>query len=78
MSSINIDIPDPLHQQARDLAARNNLSLEQFITAALAEKISAIAAKEYLRARAARGSRESFERFLTKVPNTEPEPYDRE
>jgi hypothetical protein len=78
MSSVNVDIPDPLRRQASDLAAREKISLDQFIATALAEKIAAIAAKEYLRARAARGSREKFDAVLSKIPDVEPEPFDRE
>ena len=44
---------------------------------ALAEKVAVLDADTYIRERAARGSREKFDRVLSKVPNVEPEPHDR-
>ena len=41
------------------------------------ERISALAAAEYLEQRAARGSRRKFERALRKVNDVEPEKRDR-
>jgi hypothetical protein len=43
----------------------------------LAEKISALMTEEYLAERAARGSREKFERAMLKVADVEPEERDR-
>ena len=44
---------------------------------ALAEKMSALLTVEYLEKRAARGGREKLETVLAKVPDVEPEEYDR-
>jgi len=52
------------------------ISINQFIATATAEKISALITEEYLGTRAARGSREKYEKVLKKVKNTEPEPHD--
>jgi hypothetical protein len=51
--------------------------MNQLITLALAEKISALMTEEYLEKRARRGSREKFERAMAKVAKVEPEEYDR-
>jgi hypothetical protein len=61
----------------RELAQQENVSINQFITLALAEKISALLTEEYLAERAARGSRDKFERAMGRVPDTEPAPEDR-
>jgi len=42
MSTIRISIPDSLHQAAVELAKKDKISLSQFISIALAEKISAL------------------------------------
>jgi hypothetical protein len=77
MSSISLRLPEYLHEQVRELAERENVSINQFITLALAEKISALNTVDYLQARAARGSRDKFLRALAKVADVEPEEEDR-
>ena len=57
MSTISLRLPESLHATARNLAEREEISLNQFITLALAEKISALMTEEYLQQRAARGNR---------------------
>ena len=77
MSTISLRLPDSLHKQARKLAEQENVSINQLITLALAEKLSALAAEEYLEARAKRGQRAKFVRAMSKVAKTPPEDYDR-
>lgn len=47
------------------------------VATALAEKISALMTREYLERRAARASREKFERALSKVPSITPDEQDK-
>lgn len=77
MSTISLRLPDSLHKQVRKLAARESVSINQLITLALAEKLSALMTEEYLEERAKRGSRKKFERAMAKVPKVVPEEYDR-
>jgi hypothetical protein len=72
MSAINLRLPESLHEAVREIAERDKISITQFITIALAEKISALTIEEYLSERAKRGSREKFEAALAKVPDVEP------
>ena len=76
MSTMSLRLPESLHQKVRELAEREGVSINQLVTTALAEKISALLTEEYLLARAARGSRERFLEVLAKVPDSEPEPGD--
>jgi hypothetical protein len=76
MSSISLRLPESLHRRVREVAARENISINQLITTALAEKLSALMTAEYLSKRAARGSREKFERALAKVKDREPDAGD--
>jgi hypothetical protein len=73
MSTVNVQLPESLHQKVRELAARDRISIDQFITVAVAEKMSALLTSDYLRERAQRGSRSKFERVLAKVPDIPPE-----
>lgn len=77
MSTLNVNIPESLHRRAQLLAQDDGVPLDQFIATALAEKVAVLDADSYIRERAARGSREKFDRVLGKVPDVEPEEHDR-
>ena len=77
MSMVEEVIPDSLMKQIRELAEREGVTVEQFISSAAAEKAAAWMTVDYLRARAARGDRGSFERALDHVPDTEAAEVDR-
>ena len=77
MSTLSLRLPNSLHRRLSEIAKRDDVSINQLITSAVAEKMSALMAAEYFRERAARGSRAKFERALRKIPSKEPEAYDR-
>lgn len=77
MSTLNVNIPESLRRRAESLAEDDGVPLDQFIATALAEKVAVLDADSYIRERAARGSREKFDRVLSKVPDLEPEEHDR-
>jgi hypothetical protein len=78
MSNVmSLRIPKTLHEQVKELAKDEGISLNQFVMLALAEKVATLQAINYLEQRAARGSREKLLAILTKVPDVEPEAYDR-
>ena len=77
MSTLNVNIPESLRRRAESLAQDDGVSLEQFIATALAEQVAVLYTDSSIRERAARGSREKFERVITKVPDVEPEAHDR-
>ena len=76
MSTISLRLSESLHKHVRELAKREGISINQFISTALAEKLSALMTREYLEARAKRGSRRKFDRALSKVADVEPEECD--
>ena len=77
MSTLSLRLPDSLHEMARKLAEKDNVSVNQLITLALAEKISALNTAEYFQQRGGRASRSKFERAMAKVPKVEPDKNDR-
>ena len=77
MGTISLRLPDSLHRMLRTLAEKDNVSINQLITLAVAEKISALATEDYLAARAKRASRKKFRRAMAKVADVEPEERDR-
>lgn len=77
MSTISLRLPESLHKSARELAKKEKISINQLVTLALAEKISAIGAQDYLEKRAKRASEAKFDAALAKVADVEPPDYDR-
>jgi hypothetical protein len=77
MSTISLRLPESLHKKARELAQSEDVSINQLITTALAEKISALMTVDYLRERAARGDRSRFERAMGKAPDVEADQGDK-
>jgi hypothetical protein len=77
MSAISLRLPDSLHETVRELAEREGVSINQLITLALAEKISALLTEEYLGMRAEKGDRARFEHAMAQVPDEEPSEQDR-
>jgi hypothetical protein len=76
MSTLSLRLPDSLHKRVRELAQQDGISINQFISTAVAEKLAALMTEEYLEKRAARGSRDRFLSVLAKVPDVPPEPGD--
>ncbi len=76
MSTISLRLPDSLHERVRKLAKEENISINQFVATALAEKMSALLTEEYLAERARRGSKKKFKSALSKVKNIAPEEGD--
>jgi hypothetical protein len=70
MSTLSLRLPNSLHDRVRKLADDEGVSINQFISTAVAEKMSALLTSEYLEERAARGDRSLFEAALSRIPNT--------
>jgi hypothetical protein len=73
MTTIEAQIPDALYEQVQALVLKENVSIDRLVTIALGEQV----AKGYLEARAKRGSWDKVLSVLEKVPDVEPEAYDR-
>jgi hypothetical protein len=78
MSALSIRLAESLHKNAKVYAAQEGISVNQLISTALAEKLSALATEDFLEQRAARGTRDKFEAALALVPDVAPQdPQDR-
>lgn len=76
MSTMSLRLPESLHDRLREVADREGISMNQFVTSAVAEKLSALLTEEYLGERVRRASRDKYERALSQVPDEEPLPGD--
>jgi uncharacterized protein (DUF1778 family) len=77
MGTLSLRLPESLHRRLSEVAEREGVSINQLISSAVAEKMSALLTEECLSTRAARGSRSRFLEALSKVPDAEPERNDR-
>jgi predicted transcriptional regulator len=77
MSTLSLRIPDSTHQRLKAWAQQDKVSINQFISTAVAEKLAALATLDYVEARAQKGNKASFEAALGQVPRGEVLPQDR-
>lgn len=69
MSTFALRLPDSLYAHARQLAEKDQASLNQFITVAVAEKVSAMQTAEFFALRAAAAQPGDLANFLKQVPD---------
>ena len=72
--SKSIALPEDLYNKAAELAARDQVSVEELVLSVLANRL---ASREHIEARAKLFSRDEFERALNEIPDVEPEACDR-
>ena len=77
MSMMTLRLPKSMYGDLKHVAKVEGVSMNQFVTLAIAEKIASLNALDYLEKRARRGSREKLLAVLAKAPDVEPEEYDR-
>ena len=72
MSTVSLRLPNFLHKEVKEISKEEGISINQFISTALAEKMSALRTQEYLENRALRGSRDQFDHALSKIGRNNP------
>lgn len=76
MSALNLRLPASVHRHIKEIAQREGVSINHFISSAVSEKISAISTEEYLKTRALRAKKGALKRVLDRVPHRKPLPGD--
>jgi len=76
MSGFVVELPAELRAEVTRRASQEPGGESAWVAEAVREKLAACAQLEYLESRAARGSRDSYERVLAKVPAADPVPGD--
>ena len=77
MSTLPLTLPQSLQEQVEILVQKEGISVSEFITLAVAEKLATLATADYLAEQAKRGSRDKLLAVLAKAPDVEPEAYDK-
>jgi len=72
--NVNVSIPEELYRRAAEVAAEENVPVDDLFAAAFEERLLEF---ERLKEKASRGSYEKFLRVMSKVPAVEPADYDR-
>jgi len=76
MSTLSLRLPGSIHRHIREIAKKEGVSINQLISSAVAEKISALMTEDYLEGRTKKAKREDFKKILSKVPARKPLPGD--
>lgn len=69
MTALTVRLPNSVHQKIKELAEREDISVNQFIASAAAEKMASIMTLDYLRLEASKGNRNDFTHYLSMVPD---------
>lgn len=72
MSALNLRLPDSVHRHIREIAKKDGISINLFITSAVSEKISALTTEDYITQRAKRSREGAFAKILDRVPKRTP------
>jgi len=72
MGALSLRLPESIHRHIRDIAKAEGVSINQLISSAITEKISAIMTEEYLQKRADRANIKDMEGVLNKVADRKP------
>lgn len=76
MSTLTIQLPDGIARQLQECAVKEGVTVEQLLSSAAAEKVSALLTIDHLRERARKAKREDFVKFLDASPDVPPMPGD--
>jgi HicB family len=72
MSTLSLRLPESIHKGAREYAEKEGISVNQFAATAVAEKLAALGAADYVQSRAKRANVKKFRAALAAVPNVRP------
>lgn len=76
MTTISLRLPKNYHQRLEEISSKQGISINQFITNTIGEKLSALDTEDYLQTRANRASRAKYDAVLSKVKSVKPDKRD--
>ena len=75
--NVALRLPDSLGMSLKEFSKHENISMNQFIATAIAEKLSTLKTYDYLKEKSDKGSSEHLLSMLGKVSDREPESFDK-
>ena len=76
MTTLQLELPADLREEVARVTTDLGVSEAAWLEEAIREKLTAIAQLKYIRSRAARGNRETYDKILDGVPAAPPVPGD--
>ncbi|HYV03455.1 MAG TPA: hypothetical protein VFB82_02655 [Blastocatellia bacterium] len=76
MKTLQAQVPDILVEEVKELAAKQNTSVDQIVSLALAAQVSAWRTRESIVSRANRVDWQRVDDILARVPDDPPQPGD--
>lgn len=73
MSTISNRLLESLHRHLKKISSEDSISINQFVASAVAEKIAAMEAENYIKERAKNASITKYKAILSRVPDVEPD-----
>ncbi len=67
MSTLSLRIPDSLHRTLKSAADKDGVSINQFVSLAVAEKLAALQTFNLIAERAAKGNQQAFLKAMSMV-----------
>ena len=75
--NVALRLPNSLGMSLKEFAKYENISMNQFIATAIAEKLSALKTYDYLQEKSEEGSAKHLMTMLGKVPDRDADIFDR-
>jgi hypothetical protein len=72
MSALNLRLPNSVHRHIKEIAKKDGVSINLFVTSAVSEKISALTTEDYIDNRAKHARQGAFTKVLDRVPRRRP------
>lgn len=76
MKTLQAQVPDILVEEVKELAAKQNATVDQIVSLALAAQVSAWRTRESIASRATRVDWQKVDDILARVPDVPPQPGD--
>mgnify|MGYP001575149905 CR=1 FL=1 len=77
MTTLQVTIPDDVRDKAEKVARKEHMSLDEFTTLALIERLTTSIPDPYLEERAKRGNPQRLREILAQVPDVPPDAEDK-
>ena len=72
MATLSVRFPNSIHDAVKTAAREDDISINQFVTSAVIEKLTALDTLKYLENRGMKGSWEKYMNVLKKAPHSTP------
>jgi hypothetical protein len=76
MNLATVAIPDSLFERLKVIAQEQQVSVDQFVASAVAEKMAVVESEGYIARRANRADEKKYLEALDKIPDAAPAEYD--